>query len=82
MKVQILGTGCPKCNQLAENARKAISQLGIDCEIQKVTDLKEIMNFGVMMTPGLAINNKVVSSGKVLPVEKIVSLLADPEKAE
>ncbi|RPJ41495.1 MAG: thioredoxin family protein [Candidatus Latescibacterota bacterium] len=76
MKVQILGTGCPKCKKLEENARAAVGQLGIDCEVEKITNLKEIMSFGVMMTPGFAIDGKVLSTGKVPPVDEIVSLLA------
>jgi small redox-active disulfide protein 2 len=79
MKVQILGTGCPKCRQMEENARQAISHLGIECDVEKVTHLKEIMKYGVLMTPGLAINGKAVASGKVLPVDEIVSLLAGAE---
>jgi small redox-active disulfide protein 2 len=79
MKVQILGTGCPKCRQLEQNARTAVQQLGVECEVEKVTNLKDIMNYGVAMTPGLAIDGKVISSGKVLPVEEIVSLLASAE---
>ena len=51
-KIQILGTGCPKCKKLAENAEAAAQQLGMDYRIEKITDLAEIMKFGVMMTPG------------------------------
>ncbi|MFH1681970.1 MAG: thioredoxin family protein [Candidatus Eisenbacteria bacterium] len=80
MRVQVLGTGCPKCRQLEENARAAVRQLGVSCEVEKVTNIKDIMNYGVAMTPGLAIDGKVVSSGKVLPVEEIVSLLANTEE--
>jgi small redox-active disulfide protein 2 len=80
MKMQILGTGCPKCKKLEENARAAVQQLGAECEVEKITSLKEIMSYGVMMTPGLAINGKLLSSGKVLPVEEIVSLLASAEE--
>ncbi len=76
MKVQILGTGCPKCKKQEENARAAVGQLGAACEVEKITNLKDIMSYGVMMTPGLAINGKLLSSGKVLPVDEIVTLLA------
>ncbi len=74
-KVQILGTGCPKCRQLEENARKAIAAAGVDCEIEKISDIKEIMKFGVMMTPGLAIDGDVKSVGKVLTAEEIAKML-------
>ena len=66
MKIQILGAGCPKCKKLLENTRKAVNELSIDCEIEKVTDLNEILEYGIMMTPGFAINKNVKSAGKVL----------------
>ncbi len=75
MKIQILGTGCPKCHQLEKNAREAVQQLGLDAEIDKVTDIREIMKFGVMMTPGLAVDGEVKSVGKLLSVEEIRKLL-------
>lgn len=65
-KIQILGTGCPKCKQLTENAEMAAREIGMDFEIEKVTDINEIIKFGVMMTPGLAIDGEVKSVGKVL----------------
>jgi small redox-active disulfide protein 2 len=74
-QLKILGTGCPKCNALADNARAAAAQLGVECDIQKVTDLNEIMNHGVMMTPGLMIDGEVKSSGKVLDVVSIRKML-------
>jgi len=73
--IQILGTGCPKCKMLAENAEKAAEALGIDFELVKVTDLNEIAGMGVMMTPGLAIDGEVMSSGKVLSTGDIQALL-------
>ena len=76
-RIKILGTGCPKCQQLADNARTAADQLGVECEIEKVTEISEIMKFGVMMTPGLVIEDQVKSSGKVLNVEQIKSMLRD-----
>lgn len=75
MKIQILGTGCPKCRKLEENARTAAEQLGADAEIEKVTDINDIMGFGVMVTPGLAVDGEVKSTGKVLSVEDIKKLL-------
>ena len=73
--IQILGTGCPKCNRLEENARKAVDRSGAEYEIEKISDLKEIMKFGVMITPTLAIDGQVKASGKVLSVEEILRLL-------
>ena len=70
-KIQILGTGCPKCNMLKANAETAIKELGIEAEIEKISDIKEIMNFGVMSTPAIAIDGKVISAGKVLKSEDI-----------
>ena len=75
MKIQILGTGCPKCKKLEENAGKAISELNINCEIEKVTDLNEIMEYGIMMTPGFAINKIVKTVGKVLTSDQIRDLI-------
>ncbi len=75
MKISILGTGCPKCKKLAENAEAAAKELSLDCEIEKVTDINAIMKFGVMMTPALAVDGKVLSSGKALGTEDIKKLL-------
>jgi len=75
VKVQILGVGCPNCKKLEDNAREAIKALGIDAEIEKVTDIDQIMSFGVMMTPALAIDGVVKSAGKVLSKEQIMELL-------
>ncbi|KQC11668.1 MAG: redox-active disulfide protein 2 [Desulfuromonas sp. SDB] len=75
MKIQILGTGCPKCIKLEQNTRKAVEQLDIQCEIEKVTDINKIMEFEIMLTPGLAIDKQVVSVGKVLNIEQIKDLI-------
>jgi small redox-active disulfide protein 2 len=74
-KIQILGTGCAKCKQLTANAEEAVKTFGIDASVEKVSDIKEIMNFGVMITPALAVDGKVLSSGKVLKPEEIKKLL-------
>ena len=74
-KLQILGTGCPKCKKLAENAEAAAKALGIDYELQKVTDLNEIMKFGVMITPVLVVDGEVKVVGKVPEPEAIKDLL-------
>jgi len=75
-KIQILGTGCPKCKALAENAEAAAKALGTEYEIEKVTDMGEIINFGVMMTPALAVDGQVKAVGKVPSVDEIQALLA------
>ena len=74
--IQILGTGCPKCKKLAENADQAARELGLDYEVVKVTDITEIMDFGVMLTPALAVDGEVKVVGKVPSVEDIKALLA------
>ena len=74
-KIQILGTGCPKCKKLAENAESAAKELGIAYEIEKVTDINEIMKFGVMMTPALAVDGQVKSVGKVISPDEIKKML-------
>lgn len=76
MKLQILGTGCPKCKKLAENAQAAVNDLGLDCDIEKVTDVNEIMTFGVMITPALAIDGQVKVVGKVPSPDQIKQMLA------
>ena len=75
-KIQILGTGCPKCRKLAENAETAAKEMGIEHQIEKVTDINEIMKFGIMMTPALAVDGQVKIVGKVLSPEQIKQLLA------
>lgn len=76
-KIQILGTGCAKCIKLAANAEEAAKKAGIGYEIEKVTDIGEIMKFGVMMTPALVVDGKVKLVGKVLPPSEIEALLRD-----
>ncbi len=71
MKVQILGTGCPKCRKLAELAEAAVGELSIDAEVVKVTDINEITAFGVMLTPALAIDGEVKSSGRMPTLDEI-----------
>lgn len=74
-KIQILGTGCPKCKKLAENVEAAVKASGVECEIEKVTDINEIMKFGVMITPALAIDGEVKITGKVPSVEQLEETL-------
>ncbi len=75
MKIQILGTGCAKCNQLYQNAQQAVAELAVDAELEKVTDLNAIMAFGVMVTPALAIDGQVKTSGKVPSAEAIKDMI-------
>ena len=75
-KLQILGTGCPKCKKLTENAEAAAKELGIEYEIEKVTDINEIMKLGVMMTPALTVNGEVKVVGKTLSPDEIKKILA------
>lgn len=75
MKIQILGTGCAKCKQLAQNAEAAARQLGVAYELEKVTDFREIVKFGVMTTPALAVDGKVKLLGRVAAPAEIAPLL-------
>jgi len=74
-KIQILGTGCSKCKALAQNAETAAKELQLDFELVKVTNINEIMKFGVMMTPALAVDGQVKVVGKVLSPEEIKNIL-------
>lgn len=75
-KIQILGTGCPKCKALTANAEAAIKALGLDATIEKVEEITDIMKFGVMGTPALVVDGQVKSAGKVLSPEAISKFLA------
>jgi len=74
-KIHVLGTGCAKCKKLAENAEAAAREAGIEYEMEKVTQINEIMKFGVMVTPALAVDGKVKVAGKVATVEQITEML-------
>ena len=76
MKIEILGVGCPKCKQLTANAEAAVKELNIQAEIGKVTDIDKITEYGVMMTPTLVIDGKVVASGKVLTKDEIKRVIS------
>ncbi len=75
-KLQILGTGCPKCQKLAAQTEAAAQAAGIEYELEKITDIDAIMDFGVMMTPALAVDGEVKVVGKVPSVAEIQQLLA------
>lgn len=76
MQIQILGSGCPKCDELEGNARKAAVELNLNASIEKVTDTETIMEMGIMITPALAVDGQVKASGKVLSTEQIKGILA------
>jgi small redox-active disulfide protein 2 len=76
MLIQILGTGCPKCQKLEENARQAATELSLEFHIEKVKDLQQIMAFGVMITPALVVDGVVKVAGKIPGVEDIKKMLA------
>lgn len=75
-KLQVLGTGCPKCQKLTENTKAAADELGIAYEIEKVTDIHKIVDFGVMATPALVVDGAVKVSGKLPSVDEIKTMLA------
>ena len=75
-KLQILGTGCAKCNQLAERTQAAAEALGLEYQMEKVSELKQIMSFGVIMTPALVVDGAVKVAGRVPSVEEIKKMLA------
>jgi small redox-active disulfide protein 2 len=75
MKIQVLGPGCPKCKALTANVEQAVKNLAIEAQIEKVSSISEIVKFGVMMMPALAIDGGVKSAGKVLTVPEVIRLL-------
>ena len=75
MKIQILGSGCPKCRQTEANAREAVDHLEIDAVIEKITDINQIIDFGVTVTPALAVDGEIKFSGKIPSVEEIEEIL-------
>ncbi len=74
-KIQILGTGCTKCNDLADNVIEAAKTLGEEIELEKISDLNDIMQFGCMTTPGLAIDGQLVSQGKLVKTAQIIEFI-------
>jgi small redox-active disulfide protein 2 len=75
MEIKVLGTGCPKCKALTRAVEEVINETGMEASVIKVEDINEIMQHGVMVTPALMVNNKVVATGKVLKKEEIKKLL-------
>ena len=76
MRIEILGVGCPKCKQLTANVEAAVKELNIVAEISKVADINKIIEYGVMMTPALAVDGTVVSAGKVLSKDEIKKIIS------
>jgi small redox-active disulfide protein 2 len=74
-KIEVLGTGCAKCNKLEETARKAADELGVEYEVVKVKDINDIMNYGVMITPALVVNGVVKVAGKVPAVDEVKKMI-------
>jgi small redox-active disulfide protein 2 len=77
MKIQVLGTGCPKCKKTYENTEQALKDLGVCADLEKVEDLKAIMNFGVMVTPALAIDGEVRLAGKIPSVDEVKKIISE-----
>ena len=75
MKIEILGTGCAKCTRLLENTKKAVEETGIQAEVVKVSEITDIINYGVMTTPALVIDGKVIVAGRVPAVDEIKKML-------
>ena len=76
MKIEVLGTGCPKCKTLEKITRETVQKLGVDSQIIKVEDILDIMNAGVMKTPALVVNGKVVLSGRLPSEEELTEILS------
>lgn len=77
MLIQILGTGCPKCIKLEELAKKAVAELGVEAQVEKVKDIDKIISFGVMVTPALVVDGTVKVAGRVPDIETIKSFLEE-----
>lgn len=75
MEIKVLGPGCPKCKALEKDTIKALAEMGLDVKVGREEDIMKIMNYGVMRTPGLVINEKVVHSGSVPSINEIKNLI-------
>ena len=75
MNIKILGSGCPNCKRLEQHVREAVKELGIDAVIEKVTEYPEMMKYNIMSTPGLVVDEVLVSSGRVLRPKEIIPFL-------
>ena len=77
MKIEILGTGCPKCKKLSELTEEAVNELGVSAEIIKVTDINKIIDYGVMVTPALVIDGNAMVAGKIASKEEIIKWIKE-----
>ncbi len=75
LAIKVLGSGCANCHKVEELAKQAVTQLGVKAKIEMVTDMQAIMNYGVMSTPGIVINEKVVSTGRVPALSQITTMI-------
>ncbi len=75
LSIKVLGSGCVNCHKVEELAKQAVSQLGIEAKVEMVTDMQTIMGYGVMSTPGIVINEKVVSTGRVPALSQITTMI-------
>ena len=80
LQIKILGTGCPNCNKLEQEIKKAAENQGIEAEYEKVTDFQKIMDYDVLSTPGLVIDGKVVSSGRIPSQDELISFLVSAQE--
>jgi small redox-active disulfide protein 2 len=77
LEIKILGTGCPNCKELERRVRAVLAGLGVDASVEKVTDIKKIMEYGILATPGLVIDGKVVCSGRIPRLEDITAWIQE-----
>ena len=77
VSIKVLGSGCKSCHQLYENTKEAVKSAGLSVEVEYITDLEKIMEYGVMSMPGLVVNEKVISMGKVLKTSEVEKLLGE-----
>lgn len=80
MDIKVLGTGCPKCKLLEKNTQEAVKELGVDANVEKISEIKKILEYDILLTPALVIDGKVKSSGKVLTKAQIKKLIAEAQK--
>ena len=81
INIKVLGSGCANCRKVEQSVKEAVANLGVEAQVEKVTDYSEILDYGVLATPGLVINGKLVNSGRVPNVAEITSWLADAAMA-
>ena len=80
MHIKILGTGCPNCQKLEKNTAQALSELKLEAQVEKITDIEKIMSYGVMSLPAIVVDEKLLSYGSVLATEEIKKLLTDKKE--